>query len=148
MKRQLIVRPEAEADITTAALWYDSRERGVGLDLISEIRSAIVRAQESPDSFTRVRLNPNDPSCSHSPVSLSRFLHCSARCNSRLLPYFTQHDTIEFGRSVRLMQIESRSVDHYLANLVDSGLVHFERATMRLRLQIRTVGVLNHLVHL
>ena len=58
MKRQLIVRPEAEADITDAALWYDSRERGVGLELISEVRSAIARALKNPESFTRVRLNP------------------------------------------------------------------------------------------
>ena len=33
MTRQLIVRPEAEADIADAALWYDGRERGLGLDL-------------------------------------------------------------------------------------------------------------------
>lgn len=58
MKRQLIVRPEAEADITDAALWYDSRNHGVGLELISEVRSAIARALEKPESFTRVRVNP------------------------------------------------------------------------------------------
>ena len=29
MSRRLIVRPEAEADITEAALWYDKREAGM-----------------------------------------------------------------------------------------------------------------------
>ena len=41
MSRQLIVRPEAEADLTDAAVWYDSREFGLGLELISEVPSAI-----------------------------------------------------------------------------------------------------------
>lgn len=44
MNRHLIVRPEAEADITDAAAWYDSRESGLGLELMSEVQSAIARA--------------------------------------------------------------------------------------------------------
>lgn len=58
MNRRLIIRPEAEADLTDAALWYDSREPGLGLELLSEVHSAIARALTSPDSFTRVRRNP------------------------------------------------------------------------------------------
>ena|SRR5215216_6136570 len=58
MNRSLIVRPEAEADITDAAVWYDSREPGLGLELISEVESATSRALKSPDSFRRVRRNP------------------------------------------------------------------------------------------
>lgn len=58
MTRRVIVRPEAEADITDAALWYDSREPGLGLELTSEVRSAIARATTNPESFRRVRLNP------------------------------------------------------------------------------------------
>ena len=34
MNRRLIVRPEAEADISDAAVWYDGRARGLGLELI------------------------------------------------------------------------------------------------------------------
>jgi hypothetical protein len=45
----------AEADITDAALWYDGRERGLGLELISEVRSAIARALKNPESFTHLR---------------------------------------------------------------------------------------------
>ena len=58
MNRRLIVRPEAEADITDAALWYDSREQGLGVELITEVHSGIARALKNPESFTRVRRNP------------------------------------------------------------------------------------------
>jgi hypothetical protein len=39
MNRRLIIRPEAEADITNGAVWYESRESGLGLELISEVHS-------------------------------------------------------------------------------------------------------------
>jgi plasmid stabilization system protein ParE len=58
MNRQLIIRPEAEADLADAAVWYDNREPDLGLDLISEAHSAIMRALKSPQSFTRLRRNP------------------------------------------------------------------------------------------
>ena len=58
MNRRLLIRPEAEADISDAAVWYDSRARGLGLELITEVQSAIARAIKNPESFTRVRLNP------------------------------------------------------------------------------------------
>ena len=58
MNRRLIVRLEAEADITDGAVWYDSREPGLGLELTSEIHSAIARALRNPESFPRVRRNP------------------------------------------------------------------------------------------
>src|SRR5689334_16968864 len=58
MSGRLIVRPEAEADISDAAMWYDSREPGFGLELVSEVQSAIARAMKNPESFTAVRRNP------------------------------------------------------------------------------------------
>ena len=58
MNRRLIVRPEAEADLTDGAVWYDNCEPGLGLELISEIHSAIARVLKNPESFTRVRQNP------------------------------------------------------------------------------------------
>jgi plasmid stabilization system protein ParE len=58
MSRRLIVRPEAEADITNAAVWYESHEPGLGLEFTSELHSAFVRAINSPESFVRVRRNP------------------------------------------------------------------------------------------
>ena len=43
MNRRLIIRPEAETDIINGALWHGSREPGVGLELIAEVNSAILR---------------------------------------------------------------------------------------------------------
>jgi len=58
MNRRLIIRPEAETDLTDAAEWYNSREPGLGLELLSEVHSGIARALESPESFSRVRRSP------------------------------------------------------------------------------------------
>ena len=58
MSRRLIVRPEAEVDITDAAVWYESRQSGLGLELISEIQAAIERALNDPEIFSRLRDKP------------------------------------------------------------------------------------------
>jgi toxin ParE1/3/4 len=58
MSRRLIVRDEAEADITEAALWYDEREAGLGLELTLEVRAAIRRALENPLHYLRLRQRP------------------------------------------------------------------------------------------
>jgi len=59
MSRRLIIRPEAEADLTDAAEWYDSRELDLGLEFVSEVHSAISRALKNPESFARVRRSPS-----------------------------------------------------------------------------------------
>jgi plasmid stabilization system protein ParE len=58
MSRRLIVRPDAEADITGAALWYDERETGLGLELTVEVRAAIRRAVENPLLYLLMRRHP------------------------------------------------------------------------------------------
>lgn len=58
MSRRLIVRAEAEADITEAALWYESRDSGLGLELISEAQAAIARALRDPGLFPLLRESP------------------------------------------------------------------------------------------
>jgi plasmid stabilization system protein ParE len=58
MSRRLIVRPEAEADITEAALWYDEREAGLGLELTLEVRTAIRRAVEDTMLYLLLRKRP------------------------------------------------------------------------------------------
>jgi plasmid stabilization system protein ParE len=59
MSRRLIVRPEAEADITDAAVWYESRDAGLGLELISEVHAAIFRALNDPELFSLLRESPS-----------------------------------------------------------------------------------------
>ena len=59
MNLRLIVRPEAEADILEAALWYESREPGLGLEVIAEIHAAIDRALENPLAYLLLRKDPH-----------------------------------------------------------------------------------------
>ncbi len=58
MSRRLIVRSEAEADIIEAALWYDERLEGLGLELTFEVRAAIRRAVKNPSHHSLVRHRP------------------------------------------------------------------------------------------
>jgi len=58
MSRRLIVRPEAEADITEAALWYEERDAGLGLELTLEVRDAIRRALQNPLHYLLLRQRP------------------------------------------------------------------------------------------
>lgn len=59
MKRRLVIRPEAEADISKAATWYENQERGLGTALIYEIKEAINRALSTPEAFKRLRQKPD-----------------------------------------------------------------------------------------
>ena len=59
MSRRLIIRDEAEADITDAALWYDEQESGLGLELTIEVRNAIRRAVENPLIYLQLRKQPD-----------------------------------------------------------------------------------------
>ena len=56
--RRLIVRPEAEADITKAAIWYASREPELGLELLSDIQRSISLALQNPRAFLCIRKSP------------------------------------------------------------------------------------------
>jgi len=59
MKKKLIVRPEAEVDIARTVLWYEAREPGLGIQVLSEVHSAIVRALARPEAFLRLRSQPD-----------------------------------------------------------------------------------------
>ena len=58
MSLRLIVRPEAEADALEAALWYEGREPGLGLEVTAELHSAIGRARENPLAYLLLRKQP------------------------------------------------------------------------------------------
>ncbi len=79
MNRRLIVRPEAEADITEAAVWYESRESGLGLEVTDEYKKRLGELLTILRPF-RVFASARPsvrPSCSSSAVPLSCFLHCA-----------------------------------------------------------------------
>jgi toxin ParE1/3/4 len=58
MSRRLIVRTEAEADISSAALWYHEREEGLGLEFAMEVRAAIGRVIANPEIHFLMRHHP------------------------------------------------------------------------------------------
>ena len=59
MSRRLIIRPEAETDIVEAAIWYEGRERGLGLEVTSEIHAAMARATQNPLAYLLLRERPH-----------------------------------------------------------------------------------------
>ena len=46
------VRPEARADIFTAAHWYEDREPGLGMAFIAEVDRAFQRIELGPERYT------------------------------------------------------------------------------------------------
>ena len=58
VNRRLIVRPEAEADIVEAALWYESRVPDLGIGLVHEVGVVVGRVVESPSVFALLRRRP------------------------------------------------------------------------------------------
>jgi len=55
---RVIVRMEAEVDITDAAIWYHGKQAGLGDDFLSEVESAIARAAKNPFRFPCLRRKP------------------------------------------------------------------------------------------
>lgn len=54
MSRSLIIRHEAEADITGAAAWYEAEAYGLGEKFIRTVHSCILHAVRDPQHFRRV----------------------------------------------------------------------------------------------
>jgi plasmid stabilization system protein ParE len=54
MKRRTFVRPEAQADIREAARWYETRQTGLGLRFVGEVRESLRRIADNPLRFPNV----------------------------------------------------------------------------------------------
>ena len=48
MSCQLIIRPEAEADMAEAYAWYERRREGLGLEFLAEVRAILGKIEENP----------------------------------------------------------------------------------------------------
>lgn len=55
---RVIVREEAERDISEAAVWYERQQSGLGDAFLSEVESAIARAAANPFLFRCLRRKP------------------------------------------------------------------------------------------
>ena len=51
---RLIVRPAAEADIEEAALWYELRSLGLGVEFLRAVDVCFEEIRRNPDSFQQV----------------------------------------------------------------------------------------------
>ena len=51
----LIVRPEAEADLSEAFGWYEMRREGLGAEFLLCVEASIASIQEHPQLYPKVR---------------------------------------------------------------------------------------------
>ena len=54
MNRELILGPEAEAEIAEARDWYDQRRPGLGADFVHAVDAMLVTIQHSPFQYQTV----------------------------------------------------------------------------------------------
>ena len=57
MKKQIIIRPEAEADIQDAFLWYEQQRNGLGNDFLLCVEEALSIIRRNPEMYPRVHKN-------------------------------------------------------------------------------------------
>jgi len=50
----LIVRPDAEVDITDAALWYETQSQGLGSDFLRSVDACLADVARAPQRFSVV----------------------------------------------------------------------------------------------
>ncbi len=55
MTRRISVAPEAEEEITEAALWYESKRSGLGIEFVAAIDRALERIAVAPSSYAKWR---------------------------------------------------------------------------------------------
>ena len=50
----LVIRPQADNEITETALWYEAQRPGLGSDFLEAVHAAAGRAREAPAQYPRV----------------------------------------------------------------------------------------------
>jgi plasmid stabilization system protein ParE len=51
---RLVIRPEAEADLSEAFDWYEAQRIGLGKELLSEVGSTLDRIRDGTDRYAKV----------------------------------------------------------------------------------------------
>lgn len=52
---KLVVQPEAEADIVSAAVWYDRRSKLVRQKFLQTLEATLAAIEQNPNSYQRIR---------------------------------------------------------------------------------------------
>src|SRR5215210_3529509 len=81
---RVIIRPEAEVDISDAAVWYENQQPGLGEDFLSQIELAIAGAAENPLSLSVPPPKAGGSTGADQTISVSRVLHSPRRRHHRL----------------------------------------------------------------
>jgi toxin ParE1/3/4 len=58
MSSELVVLPEAEEELHQATLWYEARNRGLGVEFMGVVEAALERVAENPEAFAQWRMDP------------------------------------------------------------------------------------------
>jgi toxin ParE1/3/4 len=51
VSRRLVVRPDAEAELTAQAEWYEDQRRGLGQQFVSVIEAALSTIEDAPETW-------------------------------------------------------------------------------------------------
>ena len=54
MSYELVVRSRAKADIRRAAKWYEKQRKGLGIDFVSEVDTAMRRIEANPEQYQMI----------------------------------------------------------------------------------------------
>ena len=57
MKRTLRVLPDAEAELQSAALWYEEKRRGLGIEFVAVVDGALQSVLDNPEACPVWRRN-------------------------------------------------------------------------------------------
>ena len=108
MRWRVEFRPEVEQDVAQAALWYESKEPGLGIDFVEEVIAVWDRLEENPLLRCRQHAKKH-PLVLSRPYSVSHYLrsirvrtHCRCRsgftCSTRswslAAPFFVRFDSL------------------------------------------------------
>jgi toxin ParE1/3/4 len=53
----LLIRPEAEADLTDAYRWYEERNRGLGVEFLRSVEASLFSLQKNPEAYLKIHKN-------------------------------------------------------------------------------------------
>ncbi|MCP4658590.1 MAG: type II toxin-antitoxin system RelE/ParE family toxin [bacterium] len=73
MKRSLT--PEAEDELTEAALWYENRRKGLGIEFLEEAERVFQRIEENPRLYQVVHLDIRRANLRRFPYSVYYVVH-------------------------------------------------------------------------
>jgi plasmid stabilization system protein ParE len=54
---RLLIRPEAEADLTDAYRWYENKDEGLGAEFLRSVEASLAALLKNPDAYQKLHEN-------------------------------------------------------------------------------------------